>query len=967
MINPADPDSVKSMRKYTILFIIAALFGSCNKRNAPAEKPLLFLPDDLEVTLWAETPMFYNPTNMDVDSRGRIWVTEAVNYRNYNNDSTKALHHEKGDRVVIVEDTDGDGKADVSKVFVQDKDLVSPLGIAVIGNKVYVSCSPNLIVFTDENGDDRPDHKEILLTGFGGVDHDHSLHAVLGGLDGNLYFNTGNAGPHVVTDKSGWTLRAGSVYTGGSPYNTRNQGNMKSDDGKVWVGGLALRMDPAGKNLRVLAHNFRNAYELAVDSRGDMWQNDNDDQVVACRTTWLMEGGNAGYFSSDGTRSWQADQRPWQEVFTAHWHQDDPGVMPAGDNAGAGSPTGVVVNESDALGSKYRGMVLSADAGRNVIFGYHPKKHLSGYSLGKRENFITSLREDNVGYVWNDSAHNAQSEKWFRPSDVTVGTDGALYIADWYDPVVGGHQMRDSTGYGRIYRITPKNKDLPSPKIDMSTVSGQLEAFRSPAVNVRFTALEKLRSAGPAIIPEIKKLLEEENPYHHARAVWLLSQLGEQGIAEVEKLLDDGDEDIRVVALRALRHTRPDILPYAEKLAADRSALVRREVVIALTGLPAQKTKEILLRLAHEYDGKDRWYLEALGTAFQGYESEIYPEFLRKFQAVGIAPDKWDQKLASLVWRLHPPEAVKDLMIRASAPSLSESDRAEALTALAFIKTPQAVKAMLSLSKDKNKSIAEQATYWVTFRQGNDWFTLWDWPKSGIDAAYERKLSDMKIKRNRILDPQMPLDEKKWSARAMAKDPAGVQMLLGLVAEGQLPIDLNPYVEELILKSEDATVRMQASSYFGGKNKPNAYSVPEILKLSSQASAGEKVFSMNCSSCHRVNKAGRDIGPELTSIKTKFDRHTLLDAIINPDAGIVFGYEAWTITLADGQSFFGFLVADGPETVTIKDLTGKNHVVETARISSRKKQERSLMPSPTSLGLSQQNLADLSEYLMTIK
>src|SRR5678815_3382010 len=158
----------------------------------------------------------------------------------YNNDSTKFLHYTKGDRIVILEDTDRDGKADTSKVFVQEKDLISPLGIAVIGNKVIVSCSPNLIVYTDENGDDVADKKEILLTGFGGKDHDHSLHAVYAGPDGNWYFNTGNAGPHNVKDKAGWNLRSGSMYSGGSPYSKDNQGNQKSDDGKVWVGGLAL-------------------------------------------------------------------------------------------------------------------------------------------------------------------------------------------------------------------------------------------------------------------------------------------------------------------------------------------------------------------------------------------------------------------------------------------------------------------------------------------------------------------------------------------------------------------------------------------------------------------------------------------------------------------------------------------------------------------------------------------------------
>ena len=98
------------------------------------------VPDDLEVTLWAQSPQLRNPTNIDVDAAGRIWVAEGVNYR-YHKDRDP-----KGDRIVVLEDTDGDGRADRSTTFVQEPALVAPLGIAVIGNKVIVSNAPDLIV-----------------------------------------------------------------------------------------------------------------------------------------------------------------------------------------------------------------------------------------------------------------------------------------------------------------------------------------------------------------------------------------------------------------------------------------------------------------------------------------------------------------------------------------------------------------------------------------------------------------------------------------------------------------------------------------------------------------------------------------------------------------------------------------------------------------------------------------------------
>ncbi|MVM39888.1 c-type cytochrome [Spirosoma sp. HMF3257] len=975
------------------------------KAIAMADSNTLYLPDDLEATLWAEAPMFYNPTNMDIDAKGRVWITEAVNYRKFNNKPESRLDHPEGERIMILEDTNGDGKADDSKVFVTDPDLVSPLGIAVIGNRVIVSCSPNLVIYTDENGDDKADKKEIMLTGFGGLDHDHALHAVVAGPDGKYYFNTGNAGPHVVTDIDGWTLRSGSLYVGGTPYNKQNHGSQVSDDGRIWTGGMALRINPDGSGLKVMAHNFRNNYETALDSYGNMWQNDNDDQVVACRTSWLMEGANAGYFSSDGTRYWQGDQRPGQPIPTAHWHQEDPGVMPSGDITGAGSPTGMVMYEGDELGLQYRGMLLSAEAGRNVIFGYKPEPMGAGYRL-PRTDFISSFPEVDPNYKW-DAVTN-DTRKWFRPSDIAVGTDGALYIADWYDPIVGGHQMQDHKGYGRIYRVTPKGKKLKAPKIDLRTTQGQIAALLNPAVNVRMQGFDALREQGEKVIEPVMALLSSPNQFHRARAIFLLAQLGAEGQFEVERLLKAVDAPVRIAALRALRSITPEnsksnpaltasqkaLLPLLGNLATDRSAAVRREVAIALRDVPYDECRFMLMNLVKGYDGQDRWYLDALGKAADGKEEAL---FFNLRQTMPENPIEWDQKTADLVWELHPPSAVTMLKKRADAPSLTADARKQAIVTLGFIKSEAAAKAMVELSKSADKEVGDQARYWLGFRRGNDWAKFLNW-----EEVMPTKVSDeeqkMLASRQVLLDEYKTDAEKRKVALEMARDPEGGKILVGLAADKKLSEKLMKAVSPTLLKNPDPAVRTMAKEYFSTKPEVAVVKEPapvettpmqaapptptsptpvalatatssdpeiaQVAMLTGDDRTGLTVFKANCATCHRHGQLGADVGPELTQIHQKFDKNGLLDAIIHPNAGIAFGYEPWLITTKKGNTYYGFLVSDNEQAVVIKGIKGPKYTIPADAIFSRRQYKTSLMPDPTAMGLSNQQLADLTAFLL---
>ena len=620
------------MHRNSVLSLLLTIFvlpGAMRPSDAGAElipAENFVVPDDLEVTVWATSPMFYNPSNIDVDSSGRIWVAEAVNYRKFKNTGFD-VEFPEGDRVVWLQDSDGDGRADKSQVFVQDKDLVAPLGISVIDNRIIVAAAPHMVQYTDvdRNGvfDPAIDRKELWLTGFGGQDHDHSLHSITVGPDGWFYFNAGNAGPHIVTDHAGWTLRAGSAYNGGAPSMGSNRPGLISDDGRVWVGGVALRIRPDGTGMTPIGHNFRNSYEQCLTSFGDVFQNDNDDPP-ACRTTWLMEYGNLGFASADGTRTWRADQQPGQAVPVAEWRQEDPGTIPAGDVYGNGAPTGICYYENGALPDKYRGLLLTCESAGGVVYGYHPQPEGAGFKL-ERFDFMKPKGE-------------SEKASWFRPADAVVGADGAIYVADWYDPGVGGHRMADQSSSGTIYRIAPKGFSPTNPKFDLETIAGQVAALNSPACNVRYLGFHGLSQSNGE---ELAALWDGgEDADLRARKVWLLARSPGPGVAIVDAMMSSSeDPQERILAFRALRRSGHDVLALVGRLVGDESSAVRRELLLALRDVAYVKKASLLQKLAAGYDGRDRWYLEAIGPACENHEAEFYADYASERTSQSAALD----------------------------------------------------------------------------------------------------------------------------------------------------------------------------------------------------------------------------------------------------------------------------------------------------------------------------------------
>jgi putative membrane-bound dehydrogenase-like protein len=827
-----------------------------------------------------------------------------VNYRSH------AKRQPEGDRIMVLEDTDHDGKADKSWVFVQEPFLLAPMGVAVVDNKVIVSMAPDIIVYTDVNRDLKfdpaVDKREVLLTGFNARIHDHTIHSVTVGPDGQWYWNSGNCGA-VFTDKSGKTFRIGSAYDPGQAnlgWKPTEIAGQRSDDGHVWVGGFAARMNPDGSAVNIIGHNFRNSYEQTVTSFGDVFQNDNDDPP-ACRTAFLLEYGNAGFCSFDGKRSWGADRRPGQSIPTAEWRQEDPGTMPAGDVYGGGSPTGIAFYEDGALGKNYRGLLLSCEPGRNVVFGYFPKPDGAGFKL-ERFDFITSNKEGEfAGTDFKGGGNDRRDLKtMFRPSDVGVGADGAIYVADWFDARVGGHADWDDTTSGTIYRIAPKGFKPKIAKVDFNTLKGALAGLKSPAVNVRGAAHEAVREHGKKAVGPVKRLLKNENPYVQARAIWMLAELIGSTGREIERLLEAKDPNIRLVAFRNVRkiiEREPHgvdafIVDWLNKLvASDPSPVIRREVALFLRDISAEKANPILISLAQGFDGQDRTYLEAWGTGATGKESQVYDATKSK---LGHAdPLKWSNQFAWLAWRLHPAQSVVDFKVRALSASLDDANRKRALTAIGYNATQEAADAMLEVAAKTDKAVKAEALWWLLNRKDSSWKDF------GVNAA---------LKARGIYDPE------------------AVELTGATIPAAEAP----------------------------------KFTVADVLALKGDVTRGGEKFASVCSSCHRAGDVGTEYAPSLNGWAKRQTTEVFLNSVINPSADIAQGFNGTQIKLKSGDEIHGLVLSEG-DPLIVQSAGGLTQTVPRNRIAERKGLGRSLMLSADQLGLTPQDLADLNAWLKT--
>ncbi len=960
--------------------------------------------EGLETSLFAAEPMLVNPTNIDVDAKGRVWVCEAYNYRPA---ITGNATHEAGDRIVILEDQNGDGKADVSKVFYQGKDLQSPLGIWVMGNKVIVSNSPHVYVFTDTDGDDKADKKEILFTGLSGEQHDHGMHAFVFGPDGKWYFNFGNEGKQ-IRDKDG---KAIFDRTTGKAIDTQN-----------YKQGMVFRCNPDGSEMEVLGQNFRNNFEVAIDSYGTLWQSDNDDDGnKGVRINYVMEGGNYGYTDEMTGAGWQANRTNIEpEIPRRHWHLNDPGSVPNLLQTGAGSPTGILVYEGNLLPKQFQNQIIHCDAGPNVVRSYPVENDGAGYKAT-----IVPIIE-------------GVRDQWFRPSDVCVAPDGSLMVSDWYDPGVGGHQAGD-LNRGRIFRVAPANTPYTVPKTDVSTTEGAIAALQSPNMSVRYMGWTKLHEMGDKSEKALTKLYKtSDNPRMKARALWLLSQLP-NGRKHIESALKDVDPNLQITALRAARELKLDIIPYVKQLAQSTNAQVLRECAIALRRNTSAEAPALWAQLAAKHDGKDRWYLEALGIGAEGQWDTYFAAWLKQagsdpianaagrdivwrsrtkesvpllaklasdsgtdlsqrlryFRAFDFNPGAMEKSSALLaILKSQQSTEVNKLALRHLDPAFVQQN-ADAMTALKKLLdevygTPEYLELvqryapasennrLLALALAKyNEGMGRDASRQLLKQKGGP--MVWGVINGTNTEQTLNMITALRLVGNTeslgmlktvALDEKRPVGIRMEATRALGRSNDGEDMVIALLKSGDIKGDYKKAAVEGVNNAWRKNIRTQAVSYLDGGQSASGQAMPamtDLLAMNGNADKGVTIFTNNCSVCHQVNGQGMDFGPKLSEIGSKLGKDGEYLAILYPDAGVSFGYEGYEVKFKDGSTMAGIISSKTETDLQMKFPGGVVSNYKTSDVVSMKKMDSSMMPSGLHEAMSKQDLVDLVEYLSSLK
>jgi putative heme-binding domain-containing protein len=488
----------------------------------------------IKVNLVASEEMFpevVNPVQMAFDTKGRLWVAAWESYPHWK------PKDEMNDKLLILEDTDGDGKADKCLTFADH--LHNPTGFEFWNGGVLVAMAPDLLFIKDTDGDDKADVRERVLSGLDSADTHHTSNSFTLDPGGALYFQEG-------------TFHHSQVET---PYGPSQR----------LANAGVFRYEPRAQKFEVyISYGFANPHGHAFDHWGQ--------DIVVDGT-----GANpyhAALFS--GHVDFPQKHRGPQQIYKQR-------TRPC---------SAIEFVSSRHFPDSMQGNLLVANViGFQGILQYKISDNSSSFSGTEVEPILSS------------------SDPNFRPVDMEIGPDGALYFTDWQNPIIGHmqHNLRDPSRdrtHGRVYRVTYEGRPLsPSVKIAGEPIDKLLDLLKQPEARMRYRARIELSGRDTreviAAVDRWVRQLDENDPEHEHRlleALWMHQQHNQVNGRLLERLLTSNDFRARTAAARVLCYWRdrvPSAVERFKRLAADEHPRVRLEAVRAASFFTVPEAVEI--------------------------------------------------------------------------------------------------------------------------------------------------------------------------------------------------------------------------------------------------------------------------------------------------------------------------------------------------------------------------------------
>jgi putative membrane-bound dehydrogenase-like protein len=950
------------------------------------------VPDGFKVTLFAGEPDLHQPIAFCFDHRGRLWVVEAYTYPKRHAEKGPVLPEkdkDKGDKIIIFEDTDGDGKFDKRTVFMEGLNLVS--GIEVGFGGVWIGAAPYLVFIPHDEKTDKAGEPKILLDGWGYQDTHETLNSFIWGPDGWLY------GCHGVFTHS----RVGKP---GTP-----------DKDRVPINAGIWRYHPTKHGFEVFARGTSNPWGLDYNANGDFF-------IEACVIPhmWhIIQGGR--YMRQAGT-----DFNPYtyDDIKTIALHRHYVGANPHGgngrsDSAGGGhAHAGLMCYQGGAWPKEYNGKLFMGNLhGHRINVDVITPKG-SGYVADRNPDFLLT------------------NDKWSIPLAIKSGPDGNVYLLDWYDKQIchlPQPEVWDRTN-GRIYKISYKDSK-PAKPFDLSKATWEeLVKYQESendwwARTARRIMQERFahdpkgaeKASAEARDALAKMMKKHKDTTIRLRSLWALHALQ---VFDHGSLLDK-DEQVRAWGWQLGNdgpHTKvingtPGVNPF--EWSDKKSPVVRRAVTSSYITRP-ETVREWDLRfmLSNAEDATDHnlpylyWYAleplcaedpaKALELAAKGKIPFVFQCACRRIGAIGT-PEAFDLLTKSLAEAKTEDQRIayfrglqegakgkrnlpmpKDwtAAFEALMKSPDAAIRNQALGLAAVFGDKNALGALRKVLADTKADAAARLAALTALVDAKDAETV-----PLLQAALsEKELRGPALRALAAFDDaktpaailaqygNLALTEKRDALGTLASRTSFAKELMNAVAAKKVPsTDVPAEIVRQLRGYNDATLDKQIADLWGVVRESPAEKKKLIAMWKAKLTApmappgdvnlGRAVFAKTCQQCHTLYAVGGKVGPEITGAN-RGSIDYLLENILDPSAVIPKEYAATRIVTTDDRNIIGIIKSEVNGVLTVQ-TERELLTIAVGDIASRKPSELSMMPDDILKQTNESEFRSLIAYLQT--